>query len=99
MISVKIKVERLIIRPIAKMMSEVPLSNKVERRGKKQRHGSACQVVQTTIGEKHGVLGLMNDGIHRIHQDAKDERQTGKAQGVVDACGCMAAKKNRGELR
>src|SRR6185369_6610149 len=57
------------------MMSPMPLADQMERRRKEQGHKSAGKIVPAPVWKKYRVLGFVNDGIHRVHQQAKDECQ------------------------
>src|SRR5260221_1381816 len=98
MVSIEVEIESFVVRTIAKMVPQMPLPNQMERRGEKQRHQRACCVVPGSVREEHGVLGLVNNGIYRIHHDAKGERQTGEAPTAARAGRRVTADRNGRKL-
>jgi hypothetical protein len=74
------------------------LSDQMKRRGKKQSHERAGEVIPFPVGKKDRVFCLVNDGIYRVHEDAKRKRETGETPTAVDVRCCKATKTDGGKL-
>ena len=70
----EIKVECLVVRAIAEMMSEMSLANEMKGRGEKQGHKAPDPVIPTAMGKEHAMFRLVDDGIDGIHDDPEEHR-------------------------
>ncbi len=74
-LAVEIQIERFVVRPVAKVMAEVPLPEQVERRGKEHREHDAGGFVDAAIAEEHPVFGLVDRRVDGVHHDRERDRE------------------------
>jgi hypothetical protein len=93
----KIQVEGLIVRAIAKVMPQVPMTTEVKRGGKKERHDDPGDVIDGSFRVKNVVLSLVTERVTRIHNEAVDCGEDGNGPPTLNVPGCpkqQTAKRN-----
>ena len=71
----EIQIERLVVRPVAKMMPEMPLAQQVKRRRKEHRERDAGGLVDAAVAEEHPVFRLVDRGVDRVHHHREGKRE------------------------
>jgi len=57
------------------MVSEVSLTKQMKGSGEEQSHESASRIINPRLRKQDAVLGFMNYGIDRVHQDPEKYSQ------------------------
>lgn len=78
MIALKVKIKSLVVGAISQMVAKVALANEVKWGGKEKGHETPGEIVPAPVGKQDGVLGLVDNGIDRIHDHAEDEGEQEK---------------------
>ena len=71
----KVEVERLVVRPVAHVVTEMPLAQEMERRREQQREDDPGRVVHAAVRMEQVVLGLVDERVDGVHHDAPQRRQ------------------------
>ena len=77
-----IQVKRFRVRTIARMVTQMSLSEKMKRRGKKKSEHHSCAIVEEAGFEKKFVFCFMQEAIRRETEDGKSDCGDGKCDSV-----------------